>query len=57
MLNKDKYGYPLENFNVVIILKENQIFRGKYEPSIGFMTSDGKEIWDLDILSYKIIKE
>ena len=44
MLNKDKYGYPLENCNVVIILKENQIFRGKYDPSIGFMTSDGKEI-------------
>ena len=57
MFEKDKYGYPLENCDVVITLKDNQIFRGKYDPAIGFMTSDGRMIWKENVLSYKIIKE
>ena len=57
MFDKDKYGYPLENCNVVITLKDNQVFRGKYDPSIGFTTSDGRMIWKENVLSYKIIKE
>ena len=56
MFEKDKYGYPLENCDVVITLKDNQIFKGKYDPSIGFMTSDGRMIWKENILSYKFIK-
>ena len=57
MPEKDKYGYPLENCNVIITLKDNQVFRGKYDPAIGFMTSDGRMIWETNVLSYKIIKE
>ena len=57
MFEKDKYGYPLENCDVVITLKDNQIFRGKYAPAIGFTTSDGRMIWKENVLSYKTIKE
>ena len=57
MLDKDKYCYPLENCDVVITLKNNQIFRGKYDPAIGFTTPDGRMIWKENVLSYKIIKE
>lgn len=49
--------HPLENCNIVITLKDNQIFRGKYDLAIGFMTSDGRMVWETDVLSYKIIKE
>lgn len=45
------------NYNVVITLKDNQVFKGKYDTVIGFMTSDGRIIWEENILSYKIIKE
>ena len=54
---KDKYGYPLENCDVVITLKDNQVFKGKYDPSIGFTTSNGRMIWKANVLNYKIIKE
>lgn len=57
MLEKDKYGYPLENCNVVITLKDNQVLKGKYDPAIGFMTSDGKMIWKENVSFYKVIKE
>ena len=49
--------YPLENCDVVITLKDNQTIRGKYDPAIGFMTSDGRMIWTENVLSYKIAKE
>ena len=57
MFEKDKYGYPLENCDVVITLKDTQVFKGKYDPSIGFMTSDGRMIWKENILTYKFIKD
>lgn len=56
MLEKDKYGYPLENCDVMITLKDNQTFKGKYDPSIGFMTFDGRMIWKENILSFQINK-
>jgi hypothetical protein len=55
-IEKDKYGYPIENCDVVITLKDNQIIKGKYDSDFGFMTSDGREIWETDILSYKVVR-
>lgn len=56
-MDKDKYGYPLEECKVIITLKDNQILLGKYDPSVGFMTSDGKMIWKENVLSYKIFMD
>ncbi len=56
-MDKDKYGYPLEECEVVITLKDNRILLGKYDPSIGFMTSDGRAVWKENVLSYKIFKD
>lgn len=53
--SKDKYGYPIENCDVVITLKDNQVIKGKYNSAFGFMTSDGRLIWETNILSYKIL--
>ena len=57
MFEKDEYGYTFEKCNVVITLKDNQVFKGRYDPAIGFMTLDGRTIWNANVLSYKIIKE
>lgn len=56
VIEKDKYGYPLENCDVVITLKNNQVFRGKYDPAIGFTTADGRMIWKTSVLSYEVVK-
>lgn len=57
MFEKDKYGYPIENCSVVITLKDNQIIKGKYDPAIGFMTTDGRMIWKESVLNYDFIVE
>jgi hypothetical protein len=56
VIEKDKYGYPIENCDVVITLKDNQVLRGKYDPAIGFTTTDGRMIWKTSVLSYKVVK-
>lgn len=56
ILKKDKFGNPTENCDVIIMLKDNQVFRGKYDPAFGFMTIDGRMIWKDRILSYKVVK-
>ena len=38
-IEKDKYGYSIENCDVVITLKDNQVIKGKYDSVFGFMTS------------------
>ena len=55
-IEKDKYGYPIENCDIVITMRDNQIFRGKYDPAFGFMTNDGRIVWKTNILSYKVVK-
>lgn len=50
----DEYREPR---NVVITLKDNQVFEGKYNSAIGLTTSDGRMIWKENVLFYKIIKE
>ena len=55
-IEKDKYGYPIENCDVVITLKDNQVIKGKYDSALGFMTSDGRAIWKTNILSYKVVR-
>ena len=57
MFEKDKYGYPIENCSVVIPMKDNQIIKGKYDPAIGFMTTDGRMIWKESVLNYDFIVE
>lgn len=55
MFKKDKYDYPIENCSVVITLKDNQVIQGKYDPAVGFMTTDGRMIWKENVSSYEVI--
>lgn len=55
-IEKDGYGYLIENCDVMITLKDNQVIKGKYDSTFGFMTSDERAIWKTDILSYKVVR-
>lgn len=45
---------PNETCRVIISLKDNTLINGVYDPAIGFMTSDGRCIWEERILDYKL---
>ena len=55
-IETDKYGYPIEDCDVVITLKDNQVIKGKYNLAIGFMISNGRMIWKENVLSYKVVR-
>ena len=55
-VKKDSQGFPDRYCEVEITMQDGSVIYGKYDPAIGFMTSDGRMIWKEKVAEYKVVK-